>query len=219
MPEHWMQLGSFLFSAIGISLSGVLAPGPMTAAVVSAGALRQHAGALAALGHAVVEFPLMVLVMWGAAGIFEIPGVAIGIGLLGGAVLLVMGGQTLAGLRKKVDSSNPPPQRHPFLAGILLSGANPYFLLWWATIGLALTTKAAGLGVFAFAVFALVHWLCDLVWLEVLSLASFRGSRIMGERAQRIVPAVCGVALLFFGGKFIVSAVGELLSGSGSPAG
>ena len=77
------------------------------------------------------------------------------------------------------------------MIGIILTGANPYFLVWWATVGLALTTQAVELGLLAFALFSVVHWLCDLVWLEALSLASHKGTELLGGRVQRIV--LCGL--------------------------
>jgi hypothetical protein len=54
--------------------------------------------------------------------------------------------------------------------------------------------------------FAMVHWLCDLGWLEVLSMAGFQGSEIFGQRAQLVISAVCGLVLLGFGGKFLYDA-------------
>ncbi len=50
------------------------------------------------------------------------------------------------------------------------------------------------------------HWLCDLVWLEVLSVAGFKGSEVFGRRAQTVVSAVCGVVLVGFGAKFLYDA-------------
>jgi hypothetical protein len=67
--------------------------------------------------------------------------------------------------------------------------------------------------VLAFGLFALTHWLCDLVWLEALSLASFKGSRLLGGRNQRVVLAVCALALLVFGAMFIHDAVRRALAG------
>jgi len=58
----------------------------------------------------------------------------------------------------------------------VLTGGQPYFLLWWATVGLTLTNHAMEWGVLALGLFALVHWMCDLGWLEVLSFAGFKGS-------------------------------------------
>jgi len=193
----------FLLQAAAISLSGVLAPGPITAATLAAGTRRRHAGGLIAVGHGIVELPLMVLIMAGMGVLFERQGVRIGIGLLGGAFLVFMGVRMLTSSSKTLDPAAGPGGRSPVWTGVVLSAGNPYFLLWWATVGLALATQAMYLGVLAFALFAAVHWLCDLIWLEALSLAAHRGARRIGERRQRIVLIVCAAVLLGFGAKFI----------------
>jgi len=201
---------SFLISAVAISLSGVLAPGPMTAATLAAGARHRHAGALIALGHALVEVPLIFLLVLGVARFLDSTGVRAGIGLAGGLMLIWMGGQLLVDLRKPAAELTPPVQRHPLVIGVVLTAANPYFLLWWATVGLALASQAVGYGVAALITFAVVHWLCDLVWLEVLSQAGYRGSRFFGPKAQVVVAGVCGVVLLGFGVKFLYDAATAL---------
>ena len=102
--------------------------------------------------------------------------------------LLLMGLQLLANLRKPGNGSAGSVDRHPFLIGVVLSGANPYFILWWATVGLTLTSQAMEFGFLALVLFALVHWLCDLGWLEVLSFAGFKGSherRMKGAAVSR----------------------------------
>ena len=75
--------------------------------------------------------------------------------------------------------------------------------MWWATIGLGLATRAGELGIWAFVLFAVVHWLCDFVWLGALSWASYKGSTLLGERNLRIVLLICSVALIVFGLIFI----------------
>ena len=65
-----------------------MAPGPITAATLAAGARRRHAGAMIALGHGVIEFPLMLVILAGAGEFFKFEGVKTAIGLAGGAVLL-----------------------------------------------------------------------------------------------------------------------------------
>jgi len=196
----------FLATAVVISLSGVMAPGPMTAAALAAGARSRHAGAIMAFGHAAIEFPLMLLIVLGAGAFFEAAGVKRAIGLAGGACLLFLGARLLKAGRKPVEAGEAKNHRHPFLAGVVLTAANPYFLIWWATVGLALTARAVEFGILAFALFALVHWLCDLVWLEALSLASHKGAQLLGPRSQQIVLIVCGLLLLGFGGWFIYDA-------------
>ena len=86
-----VALIQFLLTAIAISLTGVLAPGPITAATLAAGVRRPHAGALVALGHAAIEFPLMLVILAGAGTLFESETARIGIGLIGGIVLLLVG--------------------------------------------------------------------------------------------------------------------------------
>jgi threonine/homoserine/homoserine lactone efflux protein len=178
----------------------------MTAATLAAGTRRRHAGALIALGHAAVEIPLMLVIIGGAGALFELKGFKLTVGLAGGAVLLLMGFQLLSAARNAPGDLEASSERHPFLTGILLTGANPYFLIWWATGGLALATKAAELGLVAFVLFAVIHWLCDLVWLEALSLASHEGAKLLRGRTQQIVLVVCGVALVGFGLMFLFDA-------------
>ena len=217
MITDWPAVFAFLAKAVVISFSGVLAPGPMTAATFAAGTRHRHAGALLAVGHGLIELPLMLLIMLGMGRLFAVEGVKLGIGLTGGAVLLMMAAAMVRYLRRLSpggpQAADPPPRRSPILTGVLLSAGNPYFLLWWATIGLALATQAAELGALAFGLFALIHWLCDLAYLEALSLASFKGAKIMGDKRQKIVLAVCAAALILFGLKFITDAAQKLLAG------
>jgi threonine/homoserine/homoserine lactone efflux protein len=117
----------------------------------------------------------------------------------------------LRSLRSAQEQETKAAKSAPMLAGIILSAGNPYFLFWWATVGLALATTATGMGIWAFALFAVVHWLCDFVWLGALSWASFKGTGLFGARSRRIVLLICAVALFFFGLFFIYNAAGTLI--------
>jgi threonine/homoserine/homoserine lactone efflux protein len=207
-----VELVIFLFKVVGISLSGVMAPGPVTATTISMGARSRYAGALIAIGHGIVEFPLMVLIVLGAGRILKLPAAQIIIGLAGGAFLLWMAVGMLKSLNAAEQQETKVAKSAPMMAGIVLSAGNPYFLFWWATVGLALATTATGIGIWAFVLFAVVHWLCDFIWLNILSFASFKGTGLFGPRGQKIVLLVCGVALVFFGLFFIYNAVGLLIN-------
>jgi threonine/homoserine/homoserine lactone efflux protein len=198
-----MELVWFLVKVVGVSLSGVMMPGPVTAAAIVMGARNRWAGALMAVGHGIVEFPLIVLITLGMKEIIESATIKIVIGLAGGAFLIIMAAQMLKNLKDANKQQVTVSKSAPLLAGLILSGGNPYFFIWWATVGLTLATTATGLGVWAFALFAIVHWLCDLVWLEALSLASFKGSVLLSPRRQRIVTLVCAIALFGFGLLFM----------------
>ncbi len=206
-----MLLSAFLLEAVLISLSGVMAPGPITAVTVSKGTKSPHAGAIIALGHGIVEIPLMILILYGFGEILKILYIKAIIGLLGGLFLLKMGLGLLKGIKQaKIDSSNDP--HSPLMAGIILSLANPYFLIWWATIGSILIFRSITFGLLGFAVFMVLHWSCDFFWCYFLSALSFKVGQFFGKRLQQVLFLICGIFLLFFSAKFIYDAAKIIFS-------
>jgi threonine/homoserine/homoserine lactone efflux protein len=197
---------TFLVEAGLISLSGVIAPGPMTATIVGKGSKSPHAGALVAIGHGIVEFPLMVAVFYGIGQLFDLPYVKTGIALVGGLFLLVMGVGMLRSTRQGEMSSSE--QGHtPVIAGIMLSVGNPYFFIWWATVGAALILRSVEFGVWAVVAFGLLHWLSDFLWSYFLSALSFKGGQFFGRWFQQAIFLVCGGMLLFFGVRLVIDGV------------
>ena len=146
------------------------------------------------------------MIVLGFDAIITLTAVQIGIGIVGGLFLLWMGVGMVRDISKQDFSVEASCKSGPVLTGIVLSASNPYFLLWWATVGLKLATDARQLGWIAFVLFTIIHWLCDLVWLGILGWGSFKGSTILGLKTQRIVLGVCGTALILFSIKFIYSA-------------
>lgn len=206
-----MSTLTFLVSAVVISLSGVMAPGAVTAATIAQGTRSKNAGALIAIGHAIIEIPLIFLLILGFGVVLKSQKVQIAIGIAGGLFLLWMGAQIIRDIRKAEYSTADSYKTGPVLTGFILSVSNPYFLLWWATVGLNLALKAQSLGALALVLFAIVHWLCDLVWLHALAWASFKGSTLLSPHRQKIVFGICAVALVCFGLKFIYDASSLLL--------
>jgi threonine/homoserine/homoserine lactone efflux protein len=202
-----MNLFLFLLQVFVISLSGVLAPGPVMAATIAAGAKSRHAGIFISIGHSAIELPLIAAIILGLGFVFEHPAAKFIIGLAGGAFLLWMGFGMFKEIKNYHESQPIFNSRGPVLTGIILSASNPYFLLWWATVGLNLAKDAAGFGYIAIILFALVHSLCDMGWLEILSFTSYKGSRFLNEKNQKIVLAACAAAIMFFGIVFIIKSL------------
>ncbi len=199
-----MALILFLVKVIVISLSGALAPGPVTAAAIGMGSSDRYAGVVMALGHGIVEFPLMALLLLGVGRLLKLRQVGIIIGLAGGGFLIFLALQMFRELGSVGAEAVQATGNSPLMAGILLSIGNPYFLVWWATVGLTLITMAkSSFGLWAFGLMALAHWSCDLVWLAILSWVSFKGSVLLGPAGQQVVLAVCAAAMLGFGFYFI----------------
>jgi threonine/homoserine/homoserine lactone efflux protein len=209
-----MELLAFLGSVFVISLSGALQPGPVTATAITMGMRNRWAGTLMSIGHGLIEFPLMVLLILGLGEILKRQPVKIAIGSVGGLILLIMAvsvWKSASTHEQKVDIKTG----NPILAGLLLTASNPYFLIWWATAGLALATKATGWGVWAFALFGLTHWLTDFIWLHALSWTSFKGSQVCSPNVQKRVLQFCALALFGIGAWFLIDAGRLFFTGQG----
>lgn len=202
-----------------ISLSGVMAPGPISAMAVSAGARRGFvAGPLISAGHAVTEAVMVVALAVGLGRVFRQPTVAGIIGVVGGVVLLWMGWdlthsvwQESAAFDAAPSEAEASPVRTGLVsAGVLLSVSNPYWLLWWATVGSATMLRFLEFGLLGVLVFYVSHISLDFGWNTFLSTVSRSGREVIGDRVFRFVLLVCGVALLAFGVYFVVTGVGML---------
>lgn len=198
------NLGLFLLSAAGISLSGVMMPGPLTAATITKGYRDKNAGALIAVGHAVIELPLIALIYIGFAHYFTSPEVKRVIGLAGGLMLIFMGVELFRAMGKAVGERADLPY-NSVTTGIIMTGANPYFFLWWATIGAALVANATSFGIFGLVLFGLVHWSCDLGWDQFISVSVFRSRHLWTAKVQKVVFSICALVLAGFGVWFCLS--------------
>jgi threonine/homoserine/homoserine lactone efflux protein len=200
------SLGLFLLSAVGISLTGVMSPGPMTAATIAKGYSDKHAGAWIAAGHAVIEIPLIAVIYFGFGHLIRSPQVAKGIYLVGGLMLLYLGFRMFRAARGALGVVGGLPAS-TLLAGIVITGTNPGFYAWWAILGTALVVGAARFGLAGVVLFTVLHLLCDLGWSEFLSVSTFESRRWWTQKVQRIVFSVCALILAGFGVWFCISAL------------
>lgn len=195
---------SFLLGIVAISLSGVMMPGPMFAVTVAKSYQSPLAGIWIALGHAIVEIPLILLIYFGFARFFEHNLVQLILSILGGTVLIWLG-ITMFRIRTEVSQQGKNVAYNPVVAGIVTSALNPFFILWWATIGSMLIMNSLEFGVAGFALLVPVHWLCDLVWLSLVSAVIYKTRSLWGRKFQRGLFIICSVILIGFGGWFLVS--------------
>jgi len=195
-----------LLSVIVISLSGVMMPGPMFAVTLAKSYKSPWAGAQISLGHAVIEVPLILLIYFGFARFFENNIVQMVLSLLGGIMVIWLGVGLLRARADVMEKGKDLPY-NAFVAGILMSALNPFFLLWWATIGSMLIMKFFDFGAIGLSTFTVAHWLCDLVWLSFVSVLIYKTRTLWGRRFQQGVFIACGLVLVGFGVWFVVSGV------------
>ncbi len=199
-----------LLSVAVISLSGVMMPGPMFAITVAKSYRSPWAGPLIAIGHAVIEVPLILLIYFGFARFFEDTTVQLALSIAGGAMIIWLGiGMFRA--RTEVVHQGRDLSYNAITAGIVLSALNPFFLLWWATVGSMLIMKVVDYGAAGLVAFTAVHWSCDLVWLSIVSVLIYRTQELWGKRFQEGLFIACSLLLLVFGGWFIVSGIQQVM--------
>ncbi len=188
-----------------VSLTGVMMPGPVFAAAVAKGYEDRNAGVWIAMGHGVVEFPLMALLFAGFAYVVDVPQVTLAISMAGGAVLIYLGASTVLRKREALQTGAMP--QHPLILGMVTTASNPYFLLWWLTVGLALMLFVYPYALAGMVLFALVHWSCDLGWNGFVSATVHKTRRFWNESVRRTVSLVLGAFLLALGVWFLVTTV------------
>lgn len=205
-------MAPLLLSAIFISLSGVMLPGPMFAVALAKSYRSPWAGANMALGHAVIEVPLIVLIwFWvSRAQFFGNPWVQLALGIVGGGVIVWMGIGLLRARRGIAGEGRDVPYG-AFTAGILMSGLNPFFLAWWVAIGIPLIDRFRDFGTVGLASLTTVHWLCDLVWLSVISMTIYKTHSLWNPRVHRWLFVTLSAFLFFFAGWFVVSGVQKVV--------
>ena len=191
---------------VGVSFSGVVAPGPFFAVTLAKSYRSPWAGTLMALGHAIIEIPLILLIYFGFSHLFQNNTVQVVLSLAGGAMISWMGVSMYLDRRKVVREGKDLP--YPTLvAGIVMSAVNPFFLLWWATAGSLLVLKFMPYGIGGLCILIAAHWACDLIWLSFVSVFIYRTHHFLGRRFQEWLFTGTSLFLLVFGLRFIVSGI------------
>lgn len=181
-------------------------PGPMFAVTIAKSYKSQFAGAQIALGHGLVEIPLMLLIYFGFAQFFreELAQIVL---YLGGAGMLFWLGIAMFKARARVVEEGRDLPYSSVMAGVMTTVLNPACYLWWAIIGSMLIMNSLEFGIIAFILLIPVHWLCDLLWLSFVSILVYRTQSLWGRKFQEGLFIACSLLLIGFGGWFLVSGI------------
>ena len=193
-------------SSFIIGLSGAMMPGPLLAVTIRHASIRGFSAApLLVLGHAILEAALVCLLLFGLMEWIRGDAAIIAIALLGSAMLLRMA----AGMAREVRTlhfdaaTGGSPGRanggkgsggvRPVIDGIVTSASNPYWSLWWATIGLGYLLLSRGQGWRGVLAFFSGHILSDAAWYLFVGAAVRRGGAGLptGSTAASSAPAPC----------------------------
>lgn len=206
-----MDLLSFIVTVVLVTASGALAPGPLFFVVISHGARSGAKGGLAfSVAHSVIEFPLVILLALGLLTVANEPIIKLLTGVAGGLVLLVFGAIQI---RDSLTSEFGAPSggsgmsaKNPLFLGLIFTGLNPYFIVWWLTVGGKLILDALAFASLAGVIIMYVsHVWMDYVWLTAVAHFAKMGMVVAGTRGYKALMIVFGVVLICFGLLFLVS--------------
>ena len=218
----WLVL-SFSFV---VALSGAIVPGPLFTYTIAKTVQSRRRGFLTGLwvtaGHAALEAALIIGLL---AGVSELLSRRVALGLIGGAgcvVLLAMGALQLRDAARQRAPELVPVAAAPaagrasalerlpaVLGGAVVSMSNPYWWIWWITVGSAFLVQY-GIGWRNWpllAAFFLGHEAGDLAWYLALSAFVHWGRRRLSGRLYLGIQAVCGILIIGFGVYLAVSLV------------
>ncbi len=197
------------FSAFLVGLSGAMSPGPYLTVTITR-TLRD--GRLAAflmlVGHALLEALLLIGFAFGLQEFLKRPSVAMGMALIGGTVLLWMGYGLLKGaltgtIAADLQAAEEPSAFGPVLHGALVSLSNPYWTLWWATIGVKLAADGLAIGPVGVVAFFIGHELADVAWYAFVILAVSSGRGLLSDRIYRWIIGGLAGFLIYLGATFV----------------
>ena len=225
-----MDVIEILVAWFALSLTGALAPGPLSAAVVMQSSKhgRLH-GILPMVGHAIVEIGIIAAIILSVQALTLAP---LTIDLLvgfGGIVIILFGFLALREYKYKEEMQK---QEDPKMTtssvieattqGAIVSLLSPYFLLWWFGIGLANVTLLVGtlqVGVgtvfLAGILIYVTHVSTDFLYGAVLTL----GTDVATKKAKigdiNWVSVFIGVVQIVLGAWFVILAAPGLIAAIG----
>ena len=196
----------FAVMVIAISASGVMSPGPLfTANIVYGLKEGKIAGLKIAMGHTVVEFPLIVFLGLVTISLEKFPEYRILITVIGAIGLFVFAGLQIKSIFGKDFRNKTNSNKNSFLAGIFLSALNPFFIIWWLTIGIVLITESIALwGFSGILILFIFHIWMDYVWLFAVAGFASKAKNVLSNNNYKILIIGLSILLVYFGIQFLV---------------
>ncbi len=202
-------------TAMVIGFSGAMMPGSLlTYTIRQSLSVGPSAGFLITAGHAFLEIILIFLIFLGFDMVLQSSTAQVSIGIVGGLLLIYLGIDMITsarrdGLKVLVDYA-PANAGNLFVSGMVISTSNPYFLLWWAVIGLGFMMQAhEAIGYTGVAVFYLGHITADFIWYGLVSTVVGTTRKFIAEKPYRLIIMFLGGTLIFFGGQFVCQALAK----------
>lgn len=221
-PIHFLSTFWMIFSfSFLVALTGAMSPGPLLTYTIIKSVKTDKRGYLIGVwvivGHALLEMGIIFILLLGFSFALKKAYVVKTIGVIGGLILLYFGFSIIRSIYlKNIGTSfleNSETEyaneqglenrgiENPIIGGILVSMSNPYWWVWWATIGFALMVqfKISFKQWPDLLAFFLGHEAGDLIWYLLISCLAFFGLRHLNRKIYYGVLFFCGAFMIFFG--------------------
>ena len=220
-----MEIMVIFITAFVVGFSGAIMPGPLLAVTIGE-TIKQGfiAGPLIVLGHGILELILITALVLGLASFLTTPATILIVTLGGGLFLLYLGFSQVRSswsnqlnlnfekskalnkneLEKKFSPDPLTTKVYPVWAGILVSLSNPYWSVWWITIGLSYITIALEQGFLGLVSFFSGHILSDFTWYCLIAGLVTKGQKYFPPRVYRGTMLICGLFIIGLGVYFLV---------------
>jgi threonine/homoserine/homoserine lactone efflux protein len=201
---------AFAAKVVVVSASGALAPGPLTASTAALGARGGwRAGFSVAVGHTLVELPLVVAIAYGVGSALSSPLARALLGAVGGAFMVLFAALTLkAAAGGGLEAGGSGRFGSALAAGAALSLFNPFFIMWWLGVGSPLIAEAVERGARGLLEFYAAHVWIDYAWLSLV--AGLGSVARLNGRAYRALLAALALLMLYFGASTALTAASWL---------
>lgn len=195
----------FLLTVVVVSISGVIIPGPLFATNVTHSLKKNHlSGIKIALGHTFVEFPLVIMIGLGVITLESFPEFKMWISIVGAISLFIFSALQIRQIFKPRQINEVQVTHGPILSGIIFTGANPFFILWWLTIGFKLISDAIVLwSISGVIVMFLMHIWLDYAWLGGTSLIISKARKFVSNRNFKIITIILSGIMSYYGLLFL----------------
>ena len=199
------QILDFALVVILISASGVMAPGPLFTANVAYGIKEGTKGGIKiALGHTIVELPLIILIGVGVLSLQIFPEFRTTITILGSLSLFVFAGMQIKTTLQNKESIIFKQKQGGIITGIILSAFNPFFIIWWLSIGFKLISDAMMMWAFSgIIIMFLLHIWMDFAWLGGTAFVAKKSSKILSNKNYKLIMLSLSVILIYYGITFM----------------
>ena len=205
--------------AFATGFSGAATPGSLLFMVIQkAVQFGWLAGPVMMIGHGVLELVAVVLLTTGLIRYARANAVRGVIGAVGGLVLILLAylsfgispravTEAMAGAAGAASAAAVAPRQMVELVGLgaAMSATNPYWWLWWATLGTAHIGWATRRGRAGGGTYLVGHVLADVVWYSAISIALGLGQAFLSHRVLRGIYVASAVFLAVMGLMFLVA--------------